>query len=83
MIICYKGDHIVCETLSWWLGHRVQGKLLWKKGCLHRHLKDGKERKDNPESVGMSLGKGEAKSSTYMGRREGENEMVRSGWRGS
>lgn len=33
--------------------------------------------------VGMSLGKGEAKSSTYMGRREGENEMVRSGWRGS
>ena len=40
------------------------------QGCMEK-----KEKKTIPK-VGKSLGKGEAKSSTYMRRREGENETV-------
>lgn len=47
------------------------------QGCMEK-----KEKKTIPR-VGKSLGKGEAKSSTYMRRREGENETVWWGWRGS
>lgn len=42
-----------------------------EEGLLTQTSQGWKRKKDNPR-VGKSLGKGEAKSSTYMRRREGE-----------
>lgn len=62
------------------------GEAAPEEGMLIRISQGCMEKKTIPR-VGKSLGKGpvawEAKSSTYMRRREGDNEAVRWGWRGS
>lgn len=59
---CYKGSYSLWNIVMvvW---HRVQGKLLWKKGCLHRHL--WWKRKKRQLYRDELLDKGEAKSSKF------------------
>ena len=51
------------------------GEAALEEGMLTQISQGCMEKKTIPK-VGKSLGKGEAKSSTYMRRREGENETV-------